>query len=149
MTLRLVLDTNVWLDWLVFDDPGIAPLKLAVRTGAACVFINAACLDELEHVLTYPLLKNPLDAAQQAACIAACRSCSRLAEVEAPPSLPKCADPDDQKFLELAAGIHADCLLSRDQALLAMRRNRLLPFHIMTPGEFSTRSGVEFSGQRH
>ena len=41
MTLRLVLDTNVWLDWLVFDDPGIAPLKLAVRTGAACVFINA------------------------------------------------------------------------------------------------------------
>jgi hypothetical protein len=23
--LRLILDTNVWLDWLVFDDPSIAP----------------------------------------------------------------------------------------------------------------------------
>lgn len=147
MTLRLVLDTNVWLDWLVFDDPGVLPLKLAVKTGAACVFINAACLDELERVLAYPLLKNPLDEAQRKACIAACRSCSRLAEIGPAPSLPRCADPDDQKFLELAAGIGADCLLSRDLALLAMRQKRGLPFHIMTPGEFSMRSGVEFPKQ--
>ena len=28
--MRLVLDTNVWLDWLVFDDPALAPLKDAV-----------------------------------------------------------------------------------------------------------------------
>lgn len=149
MVLRLVLDTNVWLDWLVFDDPGVLPLKLAVKSGAACVFIDAACLGELERVLTYPLLKNPLDEAQRAACIATCHSFTRLAEIEPLPSLPKCADPDDQKFLELAAGIRADCLLSRDMALLAMRQKRLLPFHIMTPAEFSARSGVEFFGQHH
>jgi uncharacterized protein len=147
MTLRLVLDTNVWLDWLVFDDPGILPLKLAVKTGTACVFINAACLDELERVLNYPLLKNPLDEARQAECMAACRAFSRLADVGTRASLPKCTDPDDQKFLELAAGIHADCLLSRDLALLAMKRKRLLPFHIMTPAEFSARSSVELLRQ--
>ena len=32
MKPRLVLDTNVWLDWLVFDDPGIA----AIRDAAQC-----------------------------------------------------------------------------------------------------------------
>ena len=33
MTLRLVLDTNVWLDWLVFDDPAVAPLAATAETG--------------------------------------------------------------------------------------------------------------------
>jgi len=37
--VRLVLDTNVWLDWLVFDDPSIATVKAAVATKRAEVFI--------------------------------------------------------------------------------------------------------------
>jgi len=41
--LRLVLDTNVWLDWLVFDDPSIAAIKAAVETKRAEIFIDAAC----------------------------------------------------------------------------------------------------------
>ena len=32
--MRLVLDTNVWLDWLIFDDPAIAPLRTARDGGA-------------------------------------------------------------------------------------------------------------------
>src|SRR6185503_16561395 len=39
-TSRLVLDTHVWLDWLVFDDPGIARLRNAVGTGRAQVCID-------------------------------------------------------------------------------------------------------------
>ena len=27
--VRLVLDTNIWLDWLVFDDASAAPLRAA------------------------------------------------------------------------------------------------------------------------
>ncbi|MCW5576216.1 MAG: putative toxin-antitoxin system toxin component, PIN family [Burkholderiales bacterium] len=144
----MVLDTNVWLDWLVFGDPGVLPLKLAVKTGAAVVLIDSACLDELTRVLAYPLRKPPLDEAQRSACIAACRACSQLVEARPAPPLPKCADPDDQKFLELAAGSRAGCLLSKDRALLAMGRSRTLPFHIMTPAEFSARGGVE-SFRRH
>ena len=43
MPLRLVLDTNIWLDWLVFDDAGIAPLKAAAAAARAEIFIDAAC----------------------------------------------------------------------------------------------------------
>lgn len=32
--LRLVLDTNVWLDWLAFGDPSVAAIKSAVAAGA-------------------------------------------------------------------------------------------------------------------
>jgi len=33
--LRLVLDTQIWLDWLVFDDPGVRDLRIAVEKGRA------------------------------------------------------------------------------------------------------------------
>ena len=52
---RVVLDTNAWLDWLVFDDPGVAALRAAVEAGRAEAWIDAACEAELERVLAYPL----------------------------------------------------------------------------------------------
>lgn len=144
--LRLVLDTNVWLDWLVFDDPGIRPLQVVVAAGDAEIVINADCETELLRVLGYPLQKWTLDAKRQAVCIAACRSIARKVEVPCAITLPACADPDDQKFLELAAGSNAHYLLSKDQALLALAQRRPpLPFHIVTPAEFTTRQGVESS----
>ena len=45
--LRLILDTNIWLDWLVFGDPSIAPIRAAVAAKRAEVFIDAACEAEL------------------------------------------------------------------------------------------------------
>jgi hypothetical protein len=61
--LRLVLDTNIWLDWLVFDDAGIAPLKAAAAAARTEIFIDDACARELAAVLGYPLRKEILDAA--------------------------------------------------------------------------------------
>jgi putative PIN family toxin of toxin-antitoxin system len=144
--LRLVLDTNIWLDWLVFDDPGIKALQAAVAASDAEIVINADCETELVRVLAYPLQKWTLDAKQQAACIAACRTVARKIEAPCTIILPACADPDDQKFLELAAGSNAHYLLSKDQALLALARRRPpLPFHIVTPAEFTAHQGVESS----
>src|SRR5687767_9147438 len=40
---RLVLDTNVWLDWLVFEDPGIVPIRNAAGTGRVEIYIDAVC----------------------------------------------------------------------------------------------------------
>ena len=52
---RVVLDTNVWLDWLVFADPGVAALRDAVAGGTAEIWIDDACEAELERVLdTHP-----------------------------------------------------------------------------------------------
>ena len=82
--MRLVLDTNVWLDWLVFDDPELAPLRAAVREGRVRVFIDAACEAELARVLAYPLGRISLDAAAQAACLAECRRQAAPGERVAP-----------------------------------------------------------------
>ncbi len=140
MTLRLVLDTNVWLDWLVFDDPGVAVLQSAVATGEAEIVIAAECEAELIRVLGYPLQKWTLDASRQAACLARCRSLARGVESRCSIVLPRCDDPDDQKFLELAAGAGAGWLITRDRALLALaRQHPPLPFHIVTPAEFAAR----------
>jgi putative PIN family toxin of toxin-antitoxin system len=137
---RLVLDTNVWLDWLVFDDPSVAPIKAAVAVQRVEIFIDAACEAELARVLACGLGKRSLDPAAQAACLAECRRIARLLEPGIPAersSLPRCGDPQDQIFLEAALAARADCLITKDRALLELARNpRSLPFRILAPEFF-------------
>ena len=151
--LHLVLDTNIWLDWLVFCDADITPIKAAIESGTAQVFIDAACERELVRVLAYPRKKFTLTSAAQAACVAHCHSVvqtgSRLLEsarttpVVASTVLPRCRDRDDQKFLELARDCQADFLITKDKALLELvrRKVRAPPFRIVTPQQFATVCG--------
>lgn len=54
---RVVLDSNVWIDILVFDDPDARPIRDALETGAITALIDVRCLIELERVLDYPQFK--------------------------------------------------------------------------------------------
>lgn len=141
--MRLVLDTNVWLDWLVFADAGIVPIQNAVAHGEAAVFTSAACETELIRVLGYPLSGRHLNSEAQAAALAQCRAVARDARDCAAPhvidTLPRCADADDQMFLELARDCRADALITKDRDLLALATNKVkpLPFRILTPREFA------------
>ena len=133
-----MLDTNVWLDWLVFYDPGLAHLREAHAAGSVQLFLDEACTSELERVLAYERRGWPLDAQAQAAALAACRSLVRApdaAQAHAAMKLPACRDPDDQKFLELALAAGAHALLTKDKALLALA-NKGLPFRILTPADW-------------
>lgn len=130
--LRLVLDTQVWLDWLVFDDPSVAPLREAHAAGRIQIMIDEACEAELERVLAYDLGRHTIDANAQAACLARCRGIVKRVEPESVQGLPQCRDPDDQKFLELALAVQADFLVTKDRALLELQR-RALPFRICAP----------------
>ncbi len=49
--------------------------------------------------------------------------------------MPRCSDPDDQKFIELAAAAHAQGLVSKDHAVLKLRRRCADQFRVMTPVE--------------
>jgi putative PIN family toxin of toxin-antitoxin system len=141
---RLVLDTNVWLDWLVFNDAALAPLKSRVGCGQAEIVMDAACDGELVRVLGYPLQKWTLDDAARSACIANFRRIARIVDTPVAQHLPACRDPDDQKFLVLAAGTGAHCLITKDRDLLKLaKRRHALPFHIVTPANFNTLHGVE------
>ena len=132
--MKVVLDTNVWLDWLLFDDPSIAPLREAFAAGRLEIVIDAACEAELVRVLGYRFYGKVLEGETQAACLAECRRVTRKFEAGAhsAAALPACRDPDDQKFLELALAARADALLTKDDALLDLAA-RGLPFLIARP----------------
>ncbi len=134
----LVLDTNVWLDWLVFDDPAVRPIADALEAGRARVYLDADCEAELARVLARRLGKQRLDAAAQAQCLARCRRAARETPPGAPPApglLPVCSDRDDQKFIELAWRVSARWLVTKDRALLECARamQRAAGVAIVTP----------------
>ena len=137
---RLVLDTNVWLDWLVFEDIDVAPIKAAVAAGRAEVIVDDAVVAELARVLAYPFGARTLTAQAQSKCLAECGRVSARANgatVTARQPLPVCDDPDDQKFLDLAFACGARYLVTRDRDLLELARHRdpVPPFRIVTPRE--------------
>ena len=122
----------------MFEDPGIAPIRDAVATGAAEVYVDAACEEELARVLARGVAKRTFDAE---ACMEKHRLLARRIEVPLSPAerarLPACRDPDDQKFLEAALAAGAQFLVTKDRELLALDRPRSrLPFRIVTPAGF-------------
>ncbi|MGV0999151.1 MAG: putative toxin-antitoxin system toxin component, PIN family [Fluviibacter sp.] len=135
---RIVLDTNVVMDLFHFQAPALMPLADAIARDQVVCLANQKTLNELERVTGYPQFR--LDDAGRACLI---RDYSaHLAIVPLPtttgpalPPLPKCRDPDDQMFLELAQQAAADLLISRDNLVLklARARQRPCPFAILSP----------------
>lgn len=121
---RVVLDTNVCLDLFLFRDPRVAALSAALQSGELQAVTDAACRGEWLRVLQYPQLA--LDEAARAGAAAAFDAiveCVSVSESQvALPPLPRCGDPDDQKFLELARNAGASWLVSRDDELLRLGR---------------------------
>ena len=130
----LVLDTNVVLDLLHFDDGVARPVLAALQSGRVCCVATRQTLEELRRVLAYP--EFALDPARQAAILERYQAMSLMVEtVSASVEMPLCSDPDDQKFLELAAASNAQGLVSKDRALLKLRRRCATHFQVMTPAE--------------
>ena len=115
---RVVLDTNVVLDWLQFRDLRVAGLAAALLDGRALALTDSRCFAELERVLAYPAFA--LDRAARAELMRQYHACVADAGITGAVDvshLPRCSDHEDQKFLELAWCTGAD-LLTRDKALL-------------------------------
>jgi len=137
---RVVLDTNVCLELLRFHDPRSAVLMSALDAGEIVAVTDDECRTEWLRVLDYPLLR--LDQEYRGAMLAAFDALVR----PLPPAmrrpgvaLPRCRDPDDQKFLRLAHAAGARWLLSRDRHLLSLapRCRREGWFEIMTPEDWA------------
>lgn len=135
---RLVLDTNVALDLFVFRDPAVRHVLDALQAGLVQAVVDEACRAEWLAVLDYPEFSLDAEARQDAA-LAFDRCAQLLAPTHLSPRadvrLPRCADPDDQKFLELALLGGARWLLSKDKAVLRLARRTAREgwFQIVTP----------------
>lgn len=118
----MVLDTNVVLDLLVFDDPALQPLRQRVLAGSALWLASAAMRAEFERVLGYPQIARRLIARAQAAAevLAVFDRCAQPRPA-APKAPVTCRDPDDQIFVDLAVA-HRAALFSKDRALRCMKK---------------------------
>jgi len=119
----IVIDTNIALDLLVFEDPAWAPLAAVLAAGELRWLATAAMRSELARVLGYPLIARRL--AQRALEVPAVLADfdARVRRVEGVPARAPyvCSDPDDQMFVDLAVA-HRARLLSKDKAVLSMRK---------------------------
>jgi predicted nucleic acid-binding protein len=120
---RIVLDTNVVLDWLYFRDPRCTALADAVTTRRVRWIATRAMRDEVEHVLG----RGTLGARWPDGPASVRDGWQRWASVveEMPLVTPlgmRCTDSDDQKFIDLALAARAVALLSADRAVLKLAR---------------------------
>lgn len=129
--MRLILDTNVVLDLLHYQDKAVQPIAAALAAGRITCLADETTLDELSRVLTYPAFSlTPENAGE---LLDRYRQQVETIPPGPVPRLPCCKDPDDQKFLELAVRGAADLLVSKDKALLHLKGRQGLPFRICTP----------------
>jgi putative PIN family toxin of toxin-antitoxin system len=136
--VKLVLDTNVVIDWLVFDDEFLASFREQVRSRSVQVITHTPAVDELRRVLGYPILK--LSSERQAVVLEQYVALASFferdaaaagARAELPLGFPRCRDPDDDPFVRLAWQAGADALVSRDKAVLKLaKRARKFGFQI-------------------
>jgi putative PIN family toxin of toxin-antitoxin system len=119
----VVLDTNIVLDLFVFADEATEALRKALTLGQLHWHATASMREELARVLAYPQIARRLEfhGRRAEAVLAAFDQGARLQPVPAKAAW-TCKDPDDQKFIDLAAALPACILLSKDQAVLCMRR---------------------------
>ena len=136
----LVLDTNVVLDWLLFRDLGCQTLAGALSKGEVRWLATAAMRQELEHVIGRGSLHAWAPDIHFMG-LAWDRWASMVpALTVSPPGAPRCSDPDDQKFIDLALSTGASALLSRDRAVLkCARRARALGLEVLTPQAWGLR----------
>lgn len=127
-----MIDTNVVFDLLHFDDPVVRPLRLVLDSGRVRCAATAASFGEWPRVLAYEAFG--LTAPQQAELVARYRAACVFHDGQTVAGVPRCADPDDQKFLDLAAQLGVP-LVSKDRAVLKLRRRCAARFAILTPGE--------------
>jgi uncharacterized protein len=127
--LRFVFDTNVVIDWLVFNDNYLRRLRERINGGEILVLRNELALSELTRVLGYGALKLP--PARQVEVRS--HYLAQTDEVAMPPGFatnslllperfPQCRDRDDDAFLALAFHSRATALITRDKALLKLKK---------------------------
>lgn len=134
--MRVVLDTNVLLSGLMY--PGSTPGKVvhAWRAARFELVMTVEQLSEIGHTLSYPKIRKILrwDRATIEGFIRQLYLRSKLVDISGTAvSVP--ADPGDDFVLATLIASEAECLVTGDADLLALRDR----YPILTPAEFVQR----------
>ena len=129
MTIRVVLDSNVVVSALLFEEGSLSWLRAAWLVGRCRPLVSADTVAELLRVLSYP--KFQLTAEDREELLGDYLPFTDTVNVPASTNVPRCSDPDDQKFLALAFAGQAELLVTGDRALLEL--DSRCPFDIISP----------------
>lgn len=141
--LRAVIDTNVLLDFWVFDDPASRALREAIEDRRITALRSGALIDEFVDVLMRPGFDISTDRRFEilrhwdGVAVAVEPSAAVPPALVGPLAAPlTCSDASDQKFLDLALSAQADWLVTKDKALLKLaRRAAQRGLAILQPGD--------------
>jgi putative PIN family toxin of toxin-antitoxin system len=134
--VKVVLDTNVLVSGLMLPDSVPGRIVAAWRGAQFELVLSESLLDEIGRVLSYPKIQGRLRWGQDeiARFLLLLRFKADIVDITGEKaSVPR--DPGDDPILATLLAADADCLVSGDGDLLAMRDR----FPIQSPAEFVRR----------
>ena len=120
----VILDTNILLDILVFDDQRAHPLRAALTNQELDALATQETVDELVDVISRPQFS--LNKKRQAEILIQWQDWSRLVKQSDLQLAPwKCKDRDDQVFINLAFSYKPSTLISKDKLVLKLAKRAI------------------------
>ncbi len=117
------------LDCLVFRNSATRDLAAAIEARRVEALVHRESVEELQRVLAYPQFKlsvtgqrQVLDRYLSATTLASMPEGFSREALLLPPGFPRCRDRDDEPFLALAWHARADALITKDKAVLKLRK---------------------------
>lgn len=115
----VILDTNVVMDILVFEDPSVAPIRDAIRDQRLIPLLHPETFAELVDVLARPMF-GLTEEAVEAKALAWHTQC-RFISGELPVNT-YCKDQEDDKFFQFALLARCPFLVTKDKLVLKARK---------------------------
>ena len=131
MRHTVVLDTNILLDILVFDDQRAHPLRAALETQLIDAVATQNTVDEFLDVIGRSQFG--LDVEQQKLIALQWKDWARLIPEQEVMVAPwKCKDRDDQVFINLAYSLRPATLISKDKQVLKIAKRAIKESIVIT-----------------
>ena len=115
----VILDTNVVMDILVFEDAGVAPIHQAIKENRLIPLLHEETFAELVDVLGRSMFK--LTPQEVEAKALYWHGLCRFVNGELP-SLHYCKDQEDDKFFQFALLTNCPFLVTKDKLVLKARK---------------------------
>lgn len=142
---RVILDTQIVMDWLVFDEPRVMPIIALVESRHLLWTATPTMKAEMLHVLGRGVAaRYEPDLTRIHAAFGG--HCELVEEPVLGMGRPRCSDEDDQKFIDLGlhlASLAPTTLISRDRAVLKVaKRAARLGLEIVSPDAWIKRTPI-------
>ena len=116
MKIRLILDTNLWIRYLIAKD--LARIDLLFEQDEVVLLFSEELLGELIEVVKRPKFRRYFSEGSVEELLALFDYYGHLVEVTS--TVEDCRDPKDNKYLELAVNGQAESIITGDQDLLVL-----------------------------